>query len=148
MSTLSHDLPAVNQPATVTTWYTYHATPKPDPDASDGPDLAYKWGHEDATEGNDQQGGAYFPLESAAWRSYNEGYAAGLLVRKQTAPPSELDEIEFMTQASDSFRRSTGSRPADAELVEAYVQAVALDADELDAEEWIGNAFSTQPYLY
>lgn len=137
MSNLSGDVYFVNQPATAVNWYTYHATPKPDDSASDGPDLAYKWGHEDATEGNDQQGGAYFPLESAAWRSYNEGYAAGLLVRKQTAPPSELDEIEFLTQASDSFR----SKPQP-----AYVQAVAIDAD--DAEEWIGNAFSTQPYLY
>lgn len=45
-----------------------------------GNDLAHAWGHEDATEGHDQRGGAYFPIGSAAWHSYNEGYRTGCLL--------------------------------------------------------------------
>lgn len=139
-TTVTQELTAVNVLIpTVVTWYTYYATPKPDDSASDGPDLAAKWGREDALEGNDAQGSVYFPLESPAWHSYNSGYAAGLAVRKALAPPSELDEIEFMAQALDSLR----SGP---QVAMGYVQEAIIEIDELAAEEWIGNAFSTAPY--
>lgn len=49
------------------------------PDAEDFLDVAHKWGSEDATEGRDQQGSAFFPYGSTAWHSYNEGYAAGCI---------------------------------------------------------------------
>lgn len=48
-------------------------------DASDLLEQAHAWGHEDATEGVDQRGSAFFFLGSAAWRAYNDGYAAGCI---------------------------------------------------------------------
>lgn len=118
------------QPITAVNWYV-----STDPDAGNGPDLAHRWGEEDSLEGNDAQGSVYFPIESPAWHSYNEGYAAGLLIRRQLAPVAELDEIEFMAQALDTLRQPAAT---------ATVQLEAFDADA--AEEWIGNAFSTMPY--
>lgn len=41
--------------------------------------LAFSWGYEDATEGNDQRPSAYFAPNSPAWHAYNEGYREGCL---------------------------------------------------------------------
>lgn len=35
------------------------------------------WGFEDAVQGKDQRGSAYFPIGSAKWDAYNVGYAEG-----------------------------------------------------------------------
>lgn len=40
-------------------------------------DIGYRFGFEDATEGRDQQGSAFFPMRSPAWVAYNEGFLAG-----------------------------------------------------------------------
>lgn len=45
-------------------------------------DQAHDFGKEDATEGRDQRGAAYFALGSQAWHAYNEGYAAGCIAVK------------------------------------------------------------------
>lgn len=41
---------------------------------------AHAFGHEDATEGRDQQGSRYFVMGTPAWHSYNHGYAAGCAI--------------------------------------------------------------------
>lgn len=65
---------------------------------------AYAWGHEDATEGKDAQGSAFFV--GAALAAYNDGYAAGLAVRKQLAPVEELERDCFYgASASDTPQR-------------------------------------------
>lgn len=120
-------------------WYTYPATPKADESASDGPDLAHRWGYEDSIEGVDARMTEYFQIGSPAWKSYKAGYKAGLIVRKQTAPPSELDEIEFMALALNTLRTDDDEEPA-------LVQAVAVEVE--DMEEWIGRAFSQEPYTF
>lgn len=45
----------------------------------DATDTGFAFGYEDATEGNDQAGSAYFPPGSPAWRAYNEGYRQGCI---------------------------------------------------------------------
>lgn len=40
-------------------------------------DTGYRFGFEDAIEGLDQQGSMFFPMRSAAWNAYNEGFLAG-----------------------------------------------------------------------
>lgn len=95
--------------------------------------IPYRWGYEDGLNGEDAQGSAYFA--GCSLTLYNEGYAAGLAKRKANAEAAELAEIEFFEQALVSLR--TGKvKPL----------AVTSDVDPLAAEEWIGNAFSTQPY--
>lgn len=125
-------------------WYTYPATPKADESASDGPDLAHRWGYEDSIEGVDARMTEYFPIGSPAWKSYKAGYKAGLIVRKQTAPPSELDEIEFMALALNTLRTDDDEEPAPSS------QWLPFSEDDLDAieEEKIGAAFSIAPYTF
>lgn len=48
-------------------------------DTIDATDTGFAFGYEDATEGNDQAGSAYFPPDSPAWRAYNEGYRQGCI---------------------------------------------------------------------
>lgn len=54
-----------------------HTHVNPDPDVTDLLEQAHAWGHEDATEGNDQRPSQFFHFGSAAWDAYNHGYAAG-----------------------------------------------------------------------
>lgn len=44
---------------------------------SDATDTGYRFGYDDATEGRDQAGSAYFPFGTPAWHAYNEGYKTG-----------------------------------------------------------------------
>ena len=97
--------------------------------------IPYRWGYEDGVNGEDAQGSLYFAGCSLA--QYNEGYAAGLEKRKANAAAAEVPEIEFFEQAIISLRNGT---------VKSF--AVASNVDPLAAEEWIGNAISTQPYLW
>ena len=95
--------------------------------------IPYKWGYDDALNGDDMQGSLYFAGCSLC--QYNEGYAAGLAKRKGNAIAAELAEIAFFKQALVSLRSGQ---------VKPF--AVQSDVDPLAAEEWIGNAFSTAPY--
>lgn len=98
--------------------------------------VPYAWGYEDAVNGDDAQGSSYFMFEDLD--HYNAGYAAGLAKRKQDATaPVVLDEIAFFEQALVSLRNGT---------VKPF--AVSSDVDPLAAEEWIGNAISSAPYLW
>jgi hypothetical protein len=45
----------------------------------DATDTGYAWGYQDATEGKQQCGSAYFPMGSPAWAAYNEGYKTGCI---------------------------------------------------------------------
>lgn len=45
----------------------------------DATDTGYTWGYQDATEGKQQCGSAYFPMGTPAWAAYNEGYKTGCL---------------------------------------------------------------------
>lgn len=78
-------------------------------------DKAFAWGHEDATEGADMQGSVYFVGEALA--NYNEGYAAGLEVRRVLEGPS--DELAFMSGVLESLRR--GKTPAECALADAWL---------------------------
>lgn len=118
MTTVAQALPAVNLNWTV----------------AESP--AYAWGHEDATEGNDAQGSAFFV--GAALAAYNDGYAAGLAVRKQLAPAEELDEIAFMEQALQTLRSGK---------VQPIAPLSAEQSEEI-SDEAIGEIFSTKPYLF
>ena len=91
---------------------------------------AHGWGKEDALEGEDVRGSAYFVIGSPAWESYNEGYRAGLAVRERLAGAS--DEINFMHQALDSLRADVNwnSRAGYSE------------------SERIGEHFCQNPFLY
>ncbi len=97
---------------------------------------AYAWGHQDATDHKDAQGSAFFVGADLA--AYNDGYAAGLAVRKQLAPVTELDEIAFMEQALQTLRSGR---------VQPIAPLTAEQAEEI-SDEAIGEMFSTQPYLF
>ena len=48
--------------------------------ATDEFDVARQFGYADGLAGKDQCGSAYFPANTPAWHSYNDGYRAGTLV--------------------------------------------------------------------
>lgn len=98
--------------------------------------IPYKWGYDDALNGDDMQGSLYFV--GCSLRQYNEGYAAGLAKRKANAEAAEMAEIEFFEQALVSLR--TGQvKPL------AYMTAETLEEIE---DEQIGEIFSRQPFLW
>lgn len=45
----------------------------------DATDTGHRFGYEDATEGRDQCGSAYFVMGTPAWSAYNEGYKLGCI---------------------------------------------------------------------
>lgn len=127
--TLSLSSVAVKLPKTVG-----HCIVVPDDSAEAMFEQSFAWGKEDATEGLDMRGSEYFA--GAALASYNEGYAAGLVVRKQLEGDS--DELAFMAGVLASLR---------AGATKPVVRLTKAQMDEIE-EERIGNAFSTQPYLF
>lgn len=60
-----HDAPPTAQPVVVV-------------QESDGLDMAWTWGHEDATEGIDQRGSWYWWPGTQLWHQYNAGYTAAV----------------------------------------------------------------------
>lgn len=101
-----------------------------------GNPIAYQWGHEDATDGEDMRGSEYFV--GVDLESYLDGYAAGLAVAKALNPVQSFDEIAFLEQALASLQAGK-------------VQPIAVMPSELmDAidDEAIGEIFSRQPYLF
>lgn len=99
MQSLDHDVVMVN-PATGLIDEQLDA-------AIDAADVAYKWGHEDATEGR-RQDAFVFAGDRAAERAYHEGYKAGSIVaailtgatRKYFDPANPL-EIQMVSWNSE-----------------------------------------------
>jgi hypothetical protein len=130
-----------------------------DPDASHGADLAHQWGHEDATEGN-KRNGSCFVLLSAEYNSYHQGYNEGLRLRQQLQGDvcqGALDECAWFDEivgvvAGDWVCSSCGATFDNrADFMAHRNECDGLTPDEgfeVLAEEWIGMAFSTQPYLF
>lgn len=103
-----------------------------DPDASRGVDMAHRWGHEDATEGNGRNG-SLFVMCSAEYNAYHQGYNEGLRLRQQLTGDvcrGALDEAAWFDEIAEA----------------APCVTIHDEAFEDMEEEWIGNAFSREPY--
>lgn len=103
-----------------------------DDSAAELQDQAHAWGKEDATEHIDMRGSVYF--QGCALASYNEGYAAGLAVRKQLEGPS--DELTFMAGVLTSLR---------AGATKPIVRLTAAQMFEIENER-IGGSICESPY--
>ncbi len=98
--------------------------------------IPYRWGYDDAVNGDDAQGSAFFAGHSLA--QYNEGYAAGLAKRKANAAAAEVAEIEFFEQALATLR--TGQ-------VKPFAVLTNEALEEIE-DEPIGAHHSCFPFLY
>lgn len=97
---------------------------------------SYRFGEEDALEGEDMRGSVYFT--GAALDAYFLGYAAGLDARKGLVVVDKADELEFLDQVLVGLRN--GSRP----MAEVY----SRDALEAFEQEAIGYEVQRYPWMY
>ena len=107
--------------------------------------LAYRWGHQDATTQQSLQGSVWFVIESPPWFAYTQGYHDGLAARN--APPAntaDLSEQEFLDQVLTDLR----ARQVAVQLTRLPPADPAHPLDGTAAEEAIGKHFSQHPYAY
>lgn len=113
----------------------------------DATDTGYAWGYQDATEGKQQCGSAYFPMGTPAWAAYNEGYKTGCLhaevftgVKRfyvefpNDAPPAIAAPAAFPWETAEEVTRQRIEEEihSDAEYIE---WADGLFADEPDTDQ-------------